>query len=467
MKNNFTNNLKKLRKDKSLSQEQLADILGVSRQSISKWETGDAYPEMEKIIFLCKEYDLNVNDLLNGDIYETKQNNEAFKEMYKAIDKTVNFFVDSFSLFFKMTFKSKIIFILEIIFLFLVLGTIFFIAGEILGQISSSLLYSLVPHSLYSVVSNIFSFLFYFVASILSLAIVIKMVKIRYLKYYNKEVELENTSNEPSNNENIEKVPLNKTNKNKIVLRDPQDSSFKILNIFYRIIIISLKMFLFFVLIPFIFLLILLAFTLIASFLLYKTGFLFLGLIVSILSTMSLTITFILLIANFLFDRKNNYKLFIYTSLVNLVIVGLGIGFIFIGSLSFNFINKYDKNYFTTHEELVEMDNKLIVIGMNVYNSIEYVVEDRDNIKITYDINNIFINDGYNLSTENYVEEGYKVVYISFQSDNYFKIIKKILTDINNKKIINYSDEVYNLKVYGSKENIKKIKENFNKRYDN
>ena len=44
----FGDNLKKLRKTKKLSQEDLAEKLNVSRQSVSKWETGDAYPEMNK-----------------------------------------------------------------------------------------------------------------------------------------------------------------------------------------------------------------------------------------------------------------------------------------------------------------------------------------------------------------------------------------------------------------------------------
>lgn len=50
MNNNLSENLKKIRKDNNLSQEQLAEELGVSRQAISKWESGVAYPEMDKII---------------------------------------------------------------------------------------------------------------------------------------------------------------------------------------------------------------------------------------------------------------------------------------------------------------------------------------------------------------------------------------------------------------------------------
>lgn len=42
---NLSENLKKIRKDNNLSQEQLADKLGVSRQSVSKWESGLSFPK--------------------------------------------------------------------------------------------------------------------------------------------------------------------------------------------------------------------------------------------------------------------------------------------------------------------------------------------------------------------------------------------------------------------------------------
>ena len=46
----LSENLKRIRKDNNLSQEQLAEKLGVSRQSVSKWENGEAYPEMDKVL---------------------------------------------------------------------------------------------------------------------------------------------------------------------------------------------------------------------------------------------------------------------------------------------------------------------------------------------------------------------------------------------------------------------------------
>lgn len=64
----FGDNLKKIRKEKKLSQEQLAEKVNVSRQSVSKWENGEAYPEMNNILELCKIFNCNINDLIHTDM---------------------------------------------------------------------------------------------------------------------------------------------------------------------------------------------------------------------------------------------------------------------------------------------------------------------------------------------------------------------------------------------------------------
>ena len=51
----FAENLKQLRKDKQLSQEELAEILDVSRQAVSKWEQGMGYTEVEKLLLLSSK----------------------------------------------------------------------------------------------------------------------------------------------------------------------------------------------------------------------------------------------------------------------------------------------------------------------------------------------------------------------------------------------------------------------------
>ena len=64
----FGDNLKLIRKNKKMSQEQLAEKMNVSRQSVSKWETGEAYPEMNNILELCKILNCKINDLVHTDM---------------------------------------------------------------------------------------------------------------------------------------------------------------------------------------------------------------------------------------------------------------------------------------------------------------------------------------------------------------------------------------------------------------
>ena len=59
----FAEKLIALRKSRELTQEQLAEQLNVSRQSISKWESGQVIPEVEKIVELSKVFDVTVDYL--------------------------------------------------------------------------------------------------------------------------------------------------------------------------------------------------------------------------------------------------------------------------------------------------------------------------------------------------------------------------------------------------------------------
>lgn len=75
---NLGENLQNIRKQNNLSQEELADKLNVSRQSVSKWESGISYPEIEKIIMICEIFECSMDDLVKGQI--AKQNLEEKKE---------------------------------------------------------------------------------------------------------------------------------------------------------------------------------------------------------------------------------------------------------------------------------------------------------------------------------------------------------------------------------------------------
>ena len=75
----FGDNLRNLRKSRNISQETLAQKVNVSRQSVSKWETGESYPEMNNILELCKIFHCNINDLVNDNMIDLDSLDEDVK----------------------------------------------------------------------------------------------------------------------------------------------------------------------------------------------------------------------------------------------------------------------------------------------------------------------------------------------------------------------------------------------------
>ena len=77
--------LARLRKEYNYTQEQLADILGVTRQSISKWESDIAYPETDKLIKIGKLFDCSMDYLLKDEITEKSNESGAFCKIRKKV----------------------------------------------------------------------------------------------------------------------------------------------------------------------------------------------------------------------------------------------------------------------------------------------------------------------------------------------------------------------------------------------
>ncbi len=68
----FAENLQRIRKEKHLSQEELAEMLDVSRQAVSKWEQGTGYPEVEKLLVLSHELNISLDSLMAAEIARGK-----------------------------------------------------------------------------------------------------------------------------------------------------------------------------------------------------------------------------------------------------------------------------------------------------------------------------------------------------------------------------------------------------------
>ncbi|HWT74271.1 MAG TPA: helix-turn-helix transcriptional regulator [Mobilitalea sp.] len=72
----FAENLKLIRKERNITQEHLAEILDVTRQAVSKWESGCGYPETEKLLILSKELNVSLDYLLLDGTKKINQTNE-------------------------------------------------------------------------------------------------------------------------------------------------------------------------------------------------------------------------------------------------------------------------------------------------------------------------------------------------------------------------------------------------------
>ena len=59
--------IKELRKEKKMSQQQLADKIPIDRTGLSRWENGDVLPPVDKMKLLCEIFDISVDELLSGE----------------------------------------------------------------------------------------------------------------------------------------------------------------------------------------------------------------------------------------------------------------------------------------------------------------------------------------------------------------------------------------------------------------
>lgn len=78
--------LKDLRKEKGLTQEQLAEQFRISRRTVSRWETGSNLPDLDILMEMADYYDLDLRELLDGERKSEKMNKELEETVLKVAD---------------------------------------------------------------------------------------------------------------------------------------------------------------------------------------------------------------------------------------------------------------------------------------------------------------------------------------------------------------------------------------------
>lgn len=447
----FCNKLPKLRKDNNLSQEGLADRLSVSRQAVSKWESGQSYPDMEKMIQMCNILNCTLEDLLDdGTIRNNGSSNKSnfnnyFQDFLKFITKIYNMFCS-------MTFKQKIKCLVEMSFIILIL----YIIGAILFMILDSLLFCMIFNIpqvggfFYTIVTNITTIIFVIVGII----IFIHLFKVRYLDYY-VTVEDSNVS------EKTIEQPIDKSKgksyeekrQEKIIIRDPKHSSFSFFNFLLKIVIFSLKMLCIFLSIFIIMSFVMLVISLFIIISHFNYGILFIWLALFLVGFILINYNLLEVVYKFIISKKQATKRIFITSILGLVLIGSGFGLSFSTVMSFEIDHDFDNDEYVTSYEEIDMNDDMLLDYYVDMDNIKYVIDNScDNIKLEIKhlegVNYYLEQDGYNyfLDYDINIENAYKL----------------ILNDLKNKKFRDYdSSDFIMITVTLSEDNYNKLNTNY------
>ena len=88
MNNNLSANIRKFRKERGLTQEQLAEVFNVSARTVSRWETGNNMPDISILIEIADFYQIDVREILNGERNAAvPDDTSALKDVAEYADK--------------------------------------------------------------------------------------------------------------------------------------------------------------------------------------------------------------------------------------------------------------------------------------------------------------------------------------------------------------------------------------------
>lgn len=452
----LSDNLKTIRKENNLSQEQLAEKLGVSRQAVSKWESDQSYPEMEKVLLICKLFNYNIDELMNESVKEVNETKQSKSNLNKYIDDFFSFITKTVEMLSSMKFKEKLKCIFEQIIVVISLLMIFAIIGAILEGILGNLLIGRI--SGYYTIRDILGSIYMILALIVGVAIFLHIFKIRYLDYYEIVKEdnySENSKNEEETTIEDDKIIENKKEKQfiekkkeKIIIRDPNHSEMKFLNGIMKFFIWCIKFLAIYFGIFFAFTFIGLVMMLVLSFMFVKTGLVFFGALLGIFSALAVNYIILHMLYNFIVNKKSKKHIFGVIFISSLLLAGIGIGLICIGMTGFNYVegaNEIEETY------NIEMTDGLIIDTPLWSSKVEYIETDTDEIKI------VVKHSKYNETRLVNVEKNHIKIYYYQDNTKVMENIRDMVKDLNNKEIRSY-DSIPEIYVYTSKSNFESIK---------
>ena len=372
---NFASNLQKLRKRENMSQEALAEKLDVTRQSVSKWESGATYPEMDKLISICKIFNVDMDTLVNGDVKEeNKQEKDSSINTKDLLNKFNILMKKIVCLFESMSFKEIIEFLVTV-FLLIILILVGTIAKDIIENlIGTNLLYGItyVGPTLNTIFRLIVDILYIF----FSIVIFIYVLKIKYLDRIKIK---ENTDKEiviKEKEKRVEEVE-------KVIIKD--DNSNSLSRTLAKIIIYIIKFFIICFLVAPLICIIVLALILGFEVLFVFKGLPLIGILLWTIVALMISAICFEVSLNFVINHKNNYKRIMITLLISLIIIIIGSIIFAFEFFSLTYVDNLPKDAKTKEiTETVPMSNDLRIVEY-YHNDVEYVVDDSltDEVEVT------------------------------------------------------------------------------------
>jgi len=448
----FKDKLPKLRKNNNITQEQLADLMGVSRQAVSKWESGLSIPDMEKIIELCKILNCPIDELLDDGITinHTITRKKTIKEI---VDLILAFITKTYKMICSMKFIEKIKCLFELCFIVGIQSILYLIIGYILGDLIGNII-NFLPYEIYDFVFDTGKFIYVISCFIIGTIITIHLFKARYLNYFViVSDKIEKTTKE-------EKEILDKT-KETIIIRDIKNNS----SLLKKTFIIMLKIISFIIAVPLLITFLIASFLTISSFAYIKEGVIFLGVFLALIGILTINYISLEFLYSYIFNLIIKFKKIFIIFITSLLAIGIGTSLVFTNYLTFI---RVDNNL--TYKEAtynIELDENKILQIYNIDKNDIIIDNSVKDLQITLEyIGNKPIVETYN--NIEYCENDfcyhnlYNYLNIYAEEDIIF-YINLIIKDLKNKNIRNYDKlENYRIsKIKIAEKDLTKIKYNF------
>lgn len=452
----FCENLQKLRKSKNISQEGLAEMLGVTRQSVSKWESGASYPEMEKLMEICKIFHCSLDTLVNKDALleqEQKENNllpSILSSLELAVKKTI-------AILENMSAKEIIKFLVTLF----VIAMIILVCKApfvLLEDSINSIFYHNGGNAFSSFLASLWSFLLNLAYGILAIITFLYIYKVKYLD------RIDLVKNEEKIELEKEEIVIKKEPKSSKTPKYVYEERSGFFDFLTTLIIYFVKFICGIVLIWDLCALVTATILFVFLIILMTKGLVLIGPFLIGIGVIAFTILIAILLINFIANRKSNSYATLITLFSSMIVgcIGVALSCWYFTRLTYiegsprGIEKKEISKTFAMTEELVIEDHYNVV-----YQEDESL---KDQVKIDVE----YYYDNYKPEIE-LISNNYIATHIERKESKIYpkEIIDQIIKDLKEKKFYTY-DNLYTTKILvtTTKENIRKIKTNtFDKYY--